>query len=251
MVETFSARLAVTRCRPSSWPDCGGGHCPEVGITSSPDPRRTAVPELGRGGAGWQGEDPAVPGTATRGPAPCGRTQGPPGDGVPGAQRTRMGEGGRDGGLAASCSGSSGARPGRGSGCSRSGSEVGCVVAGDLQARVLLSSRRPGGACAEPRGGVRVPPRPPRRAVSPALRPGPRREGRALWCPRPADPGSSPCDGSPAGARAALPVVMTIPASARWWVWAAARPAVSSRNFCVTSCDTASANSCKTPARGL
>lgn len=54
-VETFSARLAVTRCRPSSWPDCGGGHCPEVGTTSSPDPRRTAVPELGRGGGGLAG----------------------------------------------------------------------------------------------------------------------------------------------------------------------------------------------------
>lgn len=44
-------------------------------------------------------------------------------------------------------------------------------------------------------------------------------------------------------ARGALPWVMTIPASALWRVCADARPTVSSRNFCVTSWDTESANS--------
>ena len=59
-------------------------------------------------------------------------------------------------------------------------------------------------------------------------------------------PGSPPLPGGEV-----LPRVMTIPASALWRACAEARPAASSRNFCVTSWDTASANSWKTQAAAL
>ena len=59
------------------------------------------------------------------------------------------------------------------------------------------------------------------------------------------------CVRCPRGKQEALPWVMTIPASALWRACADARPMASSWNFCVTSWDTVSANSCKTQAASL
>lgn len=67
-----------------------------------------------------------------------------------------------------------------------------------------------------------------------------------LWLPRQVSPNLLSLEEkiSRGGGRGVwLPLVMTIPASALWRACTDVRPTVSSRNFCVTSWDTESANS--------